>query len=148
MAETILIVEDSALNRKLVTTILQFYGYNLLIAMDGEDAIEIATREQPDLILMDMQLPKISGYDATQTLKSQPETADIPIVALTAHAMEDERERAMTARCDGYITKPIDTRAFPGLVRQYLDLRGVKKESETRCPNRDLLNRHWQPSMR
>lgn len=128
MAETILIVEDSALNRKLVTTILQSYGYNLLIAMDGEEAIEIATREQPDLILMDMQLPKISGYDATQTLKSQPETADIPIVALTAHAMEDERERAMTARCDGYITKPFDTRAFPGLVRQYLDLRGAKKE--------------------
>ena len=120
--KTILIVEDSAMNRKLVTTILRPHGYDLLIAVDGEQAIEIATREQPDLILMDMQLPKVSGYEATQTLKSQPETADIPIVALTAHAMDGERERAMAARCDGHITKPIDTRAFPGLVRQYLDL--------------------------
>ena len=121
--ETILIVEDSPLNRKLVTAILRPRGYNLLIAVDGEQAIEIATREQPDLILMDMQLPKVSGYEATKTLKSQPETKNIPIVALTAHAMENERERAMTARCDGYITKPIDTRAFPDMIRQYLDLR-------------------------
>ncbi len=121
--KTILIVEDSAMNRKLVTTVLRPHGYNLLIAVDGEQAIEIATREQPDLILMDMQLPKVSGYDATQTLKSQPETANIPIVALTAHAMDGERERATSAHCDGYITKPIDTRAFPGLIRQYIDLR-------------------------
>ena len=119
----ILIVEDSPLNRKLVTAILRPHGYNLLIAVDGEQAIEIATREQPDLILMDMQLPKVSGYEATKTLKSQPETKNIPIVALTAHAMENERERAMTARCDGYITKPIDTRAFPDMIRQYLDSR-------------------------
>ena len=118
--ETILIVEDSAMNRKLVTTILQPHGYNLLIAVDGEQGIEIATRERPDLILMDMQLPKVSGYDAAQTLKSQPETAHIPIVALTAHAMENERERAMAACCDGYITKPINTRTFPDLMRQYL----------------------------
>ncbi len=123
--ETILIVEDSAMNRKLVTTILQPHGYNLLIAVDGEQAIEIATRELPDLILMDMQLPKISGYDAAQALKSQPETANIPIVALTAHAMENERERAMASCCDGYITKPINTRAFPDLMRQYLDPRGA-----------------------
>ena len=124
--ETILVVEDNELSRKLVITVLRSRGYHLLIALDGEEAIEIATREQPDLILMDMQLPKISGYDATQTLKSQPETADIPVVALTAHAMENERERAMAVHCDGYITKPIDTRAFPGLVRQHLDSRGAK----------------------
>jgi CheY-like chemotaxis protein len=72
---------------------------------------------------MDIQLPKVSGYDATKILRSQPETAHIPIVALTAHAMADERERVMAAGCDGYITKPIDTRAFPGRVRQYLDSR-------------------------
>jgi CheY-like chemotaxis protein len=118
--ETILIVEDSAMNRKLVTTVLRPHGYNLLIAVDGEQGIEIATRERPDLILMDMQLPKISGYDAAQTLKSQPETANIPIVALTAHAMENERERAMASCCDGYITKPINTRTFPDLMRRYL----------------------------
>ncbi len=119
--ETILIVEDSLLSRKLVETVLQPHGYRLLVAADGEEAIEVATREQPDFILMDLQLPKVSGYDAAQRLKSQPETADIPIVALTAHAMAEERERALAAGCDGYITKPIDTRTFPGQVRQYLD---------------------------
>ncbi len=119
--ETILVVEDSALNRKLVEAVLRPHGYRLLIAVDGAEGIEIATREKPDLILMDLQLPKISGHDATRTLKSQPETAHIPIVALTAHAMEEERERAMETGCDGYITKPIDTRAFPGQVREYLD---------------------------
>ena len=118
--ETILIVEDSALNRKLVQTLLRPHGYRLLIAVDGQEAIEIATREHPDLILMDMQLPKVSGYDATQTLKTQPETADIPIVALTAHAMAEECEHALSIGCDGYITKPIDTRAFPGQVKEYL----------------------------
>ena len=125
--ETILIVEDSMLNRKLVEAVLRPHGYRLLIATDGEQGIEIATREQPDLILMDMQLPKVSGYDATQTLKSQPETGHITIVALTAHAMADERERALTTGCDGYITKPIDTRAFPGQVKEYLDSRGKEQ---------------------
>ena len=119
-SETILLVEDSALNRKLVETVLRPHGYRLLVAVDGQQAIEIATRERPDLILMDMGLPKISGYDATRHLKSQPETAHIPIVALTAHAMAEERERALSSGCDGYITKPIDTRAFPGQVRAFL----------------------------
>jgi len=123
--ETILIVEDSKLNRKLVETVLRPCGYRLLIAVDGQEAIDIATREQPDLILMDMQLPKISGYDATRTLKAQPETADISIVALTAHAMEDERERARAVGCDGYITKPINTRTFPDQVKSCLDTQGT-----------------------
>jgi CheY-like chemotaxis protein len=119
--ETILIVEDNLLNRKLVEAILKPLGYRLLTAVDGEEGIEVATRERPDLILMDLQMPKVSGYDATEVLKSQPETAHITIVALTAHAMADERERALAAGCDGYITKPVDTRTFPGQVRQYLD---------------------------
>ncbi len=119
--ETILIVEDNLLNRKLVEAILKPLGYHLLIAVNGEEGIEVATRERPDLILMDLQLPKVNGYDATEVLKSQPETAHITIVALTAHAMADERERALAAGCDGYITKPVDTRVFPGQVREYLD---------------------------
>ena len=119
--ETILIVEDNLLNRKLIEAILKPLGYRLLIAVNGEEGIEVATRERPELILMDLQLPKVSGYDATEVLKSQPETAHITIVALTAHAMADERERALVAGCDGYITKPVDTRVFPGQVRQYLD---------------------------
>ena len=119
--ETILIVEDNLLNRKLVEAILKPLGYRLLTAVDGKEGIEVATRERPDLILMDLQLPKVNGYDATEVLKSQPETAHITIVALTANAMADERERAMAAGCDGYITKPVDTRTFPGQVREYLD---------------------------
>jgi len=109
-----------------VETVLQPYGYRLLIAVDGEEAIEITTREKPDLILMDIQLPKVSGYEATQTIKAQPETAHIPILALTAHAMTGDRERAVAAGCDDYITKPIDTRVFPDQVRHHLDLRGAK----------------------
>ncbi len=119
--ETILIVEDSPLNRKLVETVLSPYGYNLLDAKNGEEAIEVATREHPDLILMDMKMPKLDGYEATRILKSRPDMANVPIVALTAHAMEEERERAIQSGCDGYITKPINTRTFPSLVRQYLD---------------------------
>jgi len=119
--ETILIVEDSLLNRKLVEAVLKPHGYRLLIAVDGKEGIEVATREKPDLILMDMQMPKVSGYEATQALKSQPETAHIIIVALTAHAMESERERALSAGCNGHITKPVNTRTLPVQVREYLD---------------------------
>jgi two-component system cell cycle response regulator DivK len=119
--ETILVVEDNLLNRRLLEIILESQGYRLLVAVDGREAVEIATREQPDLILMDIHLPRMNGYDATRTLKSQPETAHIPIVALTAHAMADERQHALAIGCDDYITKPIDTRAFPRQVRQVLD---------------------------
>jgi len=122
--ETILIVEDNPLNRKLVETVLKPHGYRLLVSVDGEEAIKVATHEGPDLVLMDMQLPKIDGYKATQILKSQPRTAHIPIVAMTAYAMAEEREKAQAAGCDGYITKPINTRAFPGQVRAHLDSAG------------------------
>ena len=124
--ETILIVEDNLLNRRLLEIILQPHGYRLLIAVNGVEAVRIATCEQPDLILMDMHLPKISGYDATKILKSQPETAHIAIVALTAQAMEDQRQRALAVGCDDYISKPIDTRAFPDQVRQYLESRPAR----------------------
>lgn len=122
--ETILIVEDSATNRKLVETILLPHGYRLLSATDGEEAIAIATRELPDLILMDLQLPRLSGYEAISALKAQPKTAHIPIVALTAHAMNYEREQALALGCVDYITKPINTRSFPGQVREFLDSKG------------------------
>jgi CheY-like chemotaxis protein len=103
-----------------VETVLKRHGYHLLFARSGQEAIKIATQEQPDLILMDMKLPGISGCDAVQALRSQPETAGIPIVALTAHAIGGERRRAMDAGCVGYIIKPIDTRAFPDQLREYL----------------------------
>ncbi len=128
--ETILLVEDSALNRKLVETVLRPHGYRLLTATDGEEAIALATRERPDLILMDLQLPQISGYDAIQTLRSQPETAHIPIAALTAHAMDYERQEALALGCVDYITKPINTRTFPDQVRRCLDTRN-RPETDT-----------------
>jgi two-component system cell cycle response regulator DivK len=138
--ETVLVVEDNALNRKLVRRLLQSHGYRVLIALDGEEAIEIATREKPDLILMDIQLPRMSGYDATRILKSQPGTASIPVLAITAYAMADECKRALAAGCDVYITKPIDTRTFPTQVRQYLDSRGEEgdQEGSTGSPGRTL----------
>ncbi len=120
MNETILLVEDSPLNRRLIEAILKPRGYRLLVAEDGQKGIDIAVAELPHLILMDVQLPEVSGYDATRILKSREETRHIPIVALTAHAMSDERDRAMAAGCDGYIVKPIDTRAFPDQIREYL----------------------------
>jgi CheY-like chemotaxis protein len=118
--EAILIVEDNAVSRKLVETVLGPHGYHLLFAKSGQEAIKIATQEHPDLILMDMKLPGISGCDAVQALKSQPTTENIPVVALTAHAIGSERQRALDAGCEGYIIKPIDTRAFPAQLRQYL----------------------------
>ena len=119
--ETILIVEDNPVNQKLLVTILRPHGYRLLTAVDGEEAITIATQELPQLILMDLQLPKMNGYAATQWLKAHPETSKIPIIALTAHAMPEERNHAQQVGFDGYITKPIDTRSFPGQIRGFLE---------------------------
>jgi two-component system cell cycle response regulator DivK len=118
---TILIVEDSALNRKLVETVLKPHGYRVLSAEDGQQGVDMALRERPDLILMDVMMPVMNGYDATRHIKNNRDTARIPIVALTASAMPHERVRALTAGCDGYITKPIDTRTFPNQVKQFLN---------------------------
>jgi two-component system cell cycle response regulator DivK len=123
-SKTILIVEDNPVNRKLLVTVLRPHGYRLLTAVDGEEAVATACRELPDLILMDLQLPKMNGYSATQRLKEFPETAKILVIALTAHAMPEERRRAQQIGFDGYITKPIDTRAFPGQIRAILEQAG------------------------
>jgi two-component system cell cycle response regulator DivK len=110
---TILIVEDNELNRDMLSRRLERRGYDTLVAMDGEQGLEVARRIQPNLILMDMSLPVLDGWEATKRLKSAPETAAIPIVALTAHAMSGDRERALEAGCDEYDTKPVE---FPRLV--------------------------------
>ncbi len=123
--QTILIVEDNPVNRKLLVTVLRPHGYRLLTAADGEEAVALACQERPDLILMDLQLPRLNGYAATQQLKERPETARIPVVALTAHAMPEERKHAQDVGFDGYITKPIDTRAFPGQIRAILEKAGA-----------------------
>jgi two-component system cell cycle response regulator DivK len=121
--ETILIVEDNLPNRKLIEAVLRPRGYNLLIATNGIEAIDMACREMPDLILMDLQLPMMSGYETTRRLKKLSGTAGIPVVALTAHVMTEDRQQAIDCGCDGFIAKPINTRAFPLDLRQYFNHR-------------------------
>ncbi len=121
--ETILIVEDNLPNRKLIEAVLRPRGYNLLIATNGIEAIDMASREKPDLILMDLQLPMMSGYETTRRLKKLASTACIPVVALTAHVMAEDRQQAKDCGCDGFIAKPINTRAFPLDLRQYFTRR-------------------------
>jgi two-component system, cell cycle response regulator DivK len=110
---TILIVEDNELNRDMLTRRLERRGYEMLSAANGEEGVDVARRALPNLILMDMSLPVVDGWEATKRLKNAPETAAIPILALTAHAMSGDRERALEAGCDEYDTKPVE---FPRLV--------------------------------
>jgi two-component system, cell cycle response regulator DivK len=116
----ILIVEDNALNRALLLAVLKPEGYEILSAEDGLQGVELAQRELPDLILMDVMLPGLSGYDATRRLKGELSTQHIPIIAITANTAPAERDRALDAGCDGYIAKPIDTRTLPQQVRLFL----------------------------
>ncbi len=137
--KTILVVEDNELNRKLVRAFLQRGSFRVLEADNAELALDLARSEKPDLILMDVQLPGMDGLTATRILKDDPALKEIPIVALTAYAMDGDEEKTKAAGCDGYITKPIDTRNFfdvvfkflqggsPALVRKREDLSGPKK---------------------
>ena len=118
--ELILIVEDNEKNLKLARDVLQFRGFRTLEASTAERGIELATEHHPDLVLMDYQLPGMNGVEALERLRAQPATADIPVVALTASAMREDRERFLTAGFDGYLTKPIDVREFGNQVRSFL----------------------------
>mgnify|MGYP001550884394 CR=1 FL=1 len=118
--KSILVVEDNPQNRELVVDLLSFAGARVITVPDAEAAIELAAREAFDLVLMDVSLPRMDGLEATRVLKGDPATAGMPIVALTAHAMKGDRERILAAGCDGYVTKPIDTRAFAAEVAKYL----------------------------
>jgi two-component system cell cycle response regulator DivK len=118
--ELILIVEDNEKNLKLARDVLQFRGFRTLEASTAEQGIELATEHHPDLVLMDYQLPGMNGVEALERLRAQPATADIPVVALTASAMREDRERFLTAGFDGYLTKPIDVREFGNQVRSFL----------------------------
>ncbi len=104
----ILLVEDNEMNRDMLSRRLERRGYEVVIATDGEQGVATAYAEAPDLILMDMSLPVLDGWEATRQLKGAPATRDIPIIALTAHAMAGDRERALAAGCDDYDTKPIE----------------------------------------
>ena len=104
----ILLVEDNEMNRDMLSRRLARRGYEMLLAADGQQGLDIAKSQLPDLILMDMSLPVISGWEATHVLKHTSETKHIPIVALTAHALSSDREKAIDAGCDGYETKPVE----------------------------------------
>ena len=114
--EPILVVDDNPANLKLVRILLSGEGYDVRVAADAEEALSVLRGFRPRLILMDLQLPGMDGLALTARLKAEPATRDIEIIALTAYAMKGDEERARAAGCDGYITKPIDTRVLPEIV--------------------------------
>ena len=118
--EPILVVDDNATNVKLLTFLLQGRGYEVRAAADAERALATLSEFRPRLILMDIQLPGIDGLTLTRQLRADPAMRDVLIVAVTAYAMTGDAERAIEAGCDGFISKPIDTRAFPAEVASYL----------------------------
>ncbi len=120
MAKRILVVEDNPLNRYLVTFLLEQQGYEMLVAEDGAQALEMLESDIPDLILMDMQLPKVDGYEATRRIKTDGRFSSIPLVALTAHSMPRDRQRAVDAGCDEFVTKPVDGDGLLALVGKLL----------------------------
>jgi two-component system, cell cycle response regulator DivK len=120
MTHMILVVEDNERNLKLLRDVLEYAGYDVRVARTAEDGITLAVSEPPDLVLMDLQLPGIDGIEALRRLRESPRTADIPVVAVTAQAMKQDRERALDAGFNGYVEKPISVRAFPDQVRRFL----------------------------
>lgn len=118
---TILLVEDNEMNRDMLSRRLERRGYTVALAVDGQSGVEMASSVSPDLILMDMSLPVLDGWEASRRLKGDPATRDIPVIALTAHAMSSDRTRALEAGCDDYDTKPIDLPRLLGKITALLD---------------------------
>ena len=116
----VLIVEDNEMNRDMLSRRLERRGYDILLAEDAEQGIEVAQMEQPDIILMDVSLPGMNGWDATRQLKASAKTAEIPIVALTAHALSTDREKATEAGCDAYETKPVELPTLISTIERLL----------------------------
>ena len=117
---TILVVEDQEDNRTILRDLLNHAGFDVLEAVTGEEGVRAAEAHRPDLILMDIQLPLLDGYEATRQIKAQPELRAIPIVAVTSYALSGDEEKARAAGCDGYITKPFSPRQLLATVRSYL----------------------------
>lgn len=120
----ILIVEDNEQNRRLMRDILKYYGYEIIEAENGEEGIKMAKTHKPDLILMDMQMPVMDGFAATQILKNDGETKNIKIIAVTSFAMVGDKEKILGAGADDYMAKPIDTRQLPKIVENMLTEKG------------------------
>ena len=120
MPKRILMVEDEPKNMKLLRDLLQNFGYETIEATNGEQGVDLTRKTKPDLILMDIGMPKLDGLQATRILKADATTRNIPVVALTAFAMSGDKERALEAGCDGYISKPVDVRGLLNTVEQLL----------------------------
>ena len=118
--KTILVVEDNELNMKLFHDLLEAHGYNILQTKDGMEALDIAREHHPDLILMDIQLPEVSGLEVTKWLKEDPELKAIPVVAVTAFAMKGDEERIREGGCEAYLSKPISVSKFIETIRDFL----------------------------
>jgi CheY-like chemotaxis protein len=125
----ILLVEDNELNRDMLSRRLERKGYSVVLAVDGQSGVEMAGSHAPDLVLMDMSLPVLDGWEATRRLKADPATAHIPVIALTAHAMSGDRERAIAAGCDDYDTKPIELARLLGKIEVLLGTAGAAEPS-------------------
>jgi two-component system cell cycle response regulator DivK len=120
MAKTVLIVEDNELNMKLFHDLLEAHGYATLATRHGKEALDLAREHRPDLILMDIQLPEISGLEVTRQIKDDQELRDIPVVAVTAFAMKGDEERILAGGCEAYLSKPISVGKFIETVRRFL----------------------------
>ena len=118
--QKILVVEDNEMNRDMVGRRLERRGYEVVVAVDGQEGVDMAHSENPDLILMDMSLPVLNGWEATRQLKQDERTSGIPIIALTAHAMASDRESAIEAGCDDYDTKPLEFSRLIGKIHALL----------------------------
>jgi two-component system cell cycle response regulator DivK len=122
MDKLILIVEDEPKNLTLFRDLLQRFGYVTIEATNGRDGVEMAKARNPDLILMDIQLPVMDGLEATRILKQDVKTRDVPILALTSYAMKGDRDKILQAGCDGYLAKPVNVREFLDMVARYLSI--------------------------
>jgi two-component system, cell cycle response regulator DivK len=120
----ILLVEDNELNRDMLSRRLERLGYEVMLALDGQDALQRAASSTPDLVLMDMDLPVLSGWEATRVLKERAETSSVPVIALTAHALTEDRDRALEAGCDAYQSKPVDFSELVNKMEELLASRG------------------------
>jgi CheY-like chemotaxis protein len=116
----ILLVEDNEMNRDMLSRRLERKGFSVIIAIDGQAGINMATSESPDLILMDLSLPVVDGWEATRQIKANPTTQAIPVIALTAHAMAGDEQKALEAGCDEYDTKPVDLKRLLGKIDSLL----------------------------
>ena len=116
----ILLVEDNEMNRDMLTRRLERKGFDIVLAVDGQAGINMAATESPDLILMDLSLPVVDGWEATRQIKANPATQAIPVIALTAHAMAGDEQKAMKAGCNDYDTKPVDLKRLLGKIENLL----------------------------